>query len=392
MPERNLNFDNIIDRRNTYSLKYDFAERRGMPADVLPLWVADMDFPVSSYIQDALAEFNNMGIYGYSETKEDYFEVVKAWMKRHYDWEIGERRELIKTPGIVFAIAMAIKAFTEVGDAVLINSPVYYPFTEAIEDNERRVVSSDLVQNEDGRYYIDLEDLERKITENNIALYLLCNPHNPGGSAWSKEELSAIGEICLKHNVIVVSDEIHADFTWKGAHTVFANISKALADITITCTSPSKSFNVAGLQISNIIIQNPRIRERFRRQVAAAGYSQVSSGGIVGCVAAYTHGDEWLAAVRKYILDNLEYAHSYLQEKLPWLGSNVPEATYLMWLDFRKSGLSDEEINRRIIHEAKLWLDAGSIFGAPGAGFQRINAACPRAILAEALERLVKVF
>ncbi len=392
MPERNQDFDKIRDRKNTWSLKYDFAKRRGMPEDCLPMWVADMDFPVSSYIQDALADFNSLGIYGYSETKEEYFAVVRDWMKRRYGWEVPDRHWLIKTPGIVFAIAMAVKGFTKPGDPVLINSPVYYPFTEAIEDNDRRVVSSDLVMNGEGRYTIDLVDLEQKITENDIRLYLLCNPHNPGGSVWSREELLRIGEICVKHHVIVVSDEIHADFTWQGTHTVFAGLSEDIARHTITCTSPSKSFNIAGLQISNILISEPEIRKRFRRQVAAAGYSQVSAGGIVSCVAAYTRGEEWLSAVRSYIYDNLVFAHEFLSERLPWLGCSIPQGTYLMWLDFRNSGLTDARINEKIIHEAKLWLDAGTIFGATGAGFQRINVACPRTVLKEALERLVTVF
>ncbi len=240
MPERNLDFDTIIERRGTDCLKYDFALRRGMPEDVLPLWVADMDFKTSSYVEDAVIERTRHAIFGYTEVQGEYFDAVAGWMKRHHDWEI-KPQWLIKTPGVVFALAAAVKAFSNPGDKVLIQQPVYYPFTEVIEDNGRTVVSNDLVLGEDNRYTIDFDDFEKKITDNDIHLFLLCNPHNPSRRVFTKEELTRIGDICLKHDVLVVSDEIHNDFVFEGEHTIFANVKKEFEDISIICTSPSSS-------------------------------------------------------------------------------------------------------------------------------------------------------
>ena len=249
MAERNLDFDRIIDRKNTRCLKYDFAVKRGMPEDVLPLWVADMDFETSSYIEDALTERVKEGIFGYSDVQTPYFEIIRDWMIRHHDWEPQEKW-LIKTPGVVFALAMAVKAYTDPGDKVLLQQPVYYPFSEVITDNGREVVSNDLVLTVDGTYKIDFADFEQKIIANGIKLFLLCSPHNPVGRVWTKEELEKIGDICVKHGVTVVSDEIHNDFIWEGTHTVFAGIKKEFADISVTCTSPSKTFNLASMLIS----------------------------------------------------------------------------------------------------------------------------------------------
>lgn len=385
--ERNLDFDTVIERKNTNCLKYDFARRRGMPEDVLPLWVADMDFKTSSYVQDALEKQITHGIFGYSEVQEEYFEAVKGWMKRHYDWEISERW-LIKTPGIVFALAMAVKAFTKPGDRILIQLPVYYPFREIIEDNGRVMVSNTLTYGEDNKYHIDFNDFEQKIIRENIKLFFLCNPHNPVGRVWSKDELTRLGDICYKHHVIVVSDEIHADFVFQGKHQVFADIKKEYEEITITCTSPSKTFNLAGLQLSNIFIPNPQIKKAFREQINAAGYSQLTVMGLVACEAAYRHGDEWYEAMHQYVQDNIAFTKNYVEENLPGVTMVEHEGTYLVWLDFRGTGLSVDQLEHLIIHEAKLWLDSGTIFGECGKGFQRINVACPRSVLNEALGRI----
>lgn len=387
MAEKNLDFDTIIDRRNTKSLKYDFAEKRGMPEDVLPLWVADMDFKTSSYIQEALQNQLEHGIFGYSEVKEDYFEIVKQWMARHYHWKVS-RDWLVKTPGIVLALAMAVKAFTEPGDSVLIQLPVYYPFRQVIEDNGRVVVSNTLILGEDNRYHIDFEDFEEKIVRKKIKLFYLCNPHNPVGRVWTREELTRLGDICYKHHVIVVSDEIHADFVFQGTHHVFAGLKPEYEDITITCTSPSKTFNIAGLQISNSFIANPEVRHKFRRQLAAAGYSQLNVMGLVACEAAYGKGEEWYQAMHRYVAKNIAFTRTFVKEQLPEVTLVEHEGTYLMWLDFRGTGLKGAKLEHLIVHEAKLWLDSGKIFGACGAGFQRINVACPRAVLEEALRRL----
>ena len=390
MPERNLHFDEVIPRKGTDCLKYDFALRRGMPEDVLPLWVADMDFKTSSYIEDAVIERTKHAIFGYSEVQQEYFEAVAGWMKRHHNWDI-DRRWLIKTPGVVFALAAAVKAFSSVGDKVLIQQPVYYPFTEVIEDNGRVVVSNDLVLGEDNRYRIDFEDFERQITENNIKLFLLCNPHNPSRRVFTKDELIKLGDICLKHGVIVVSDEIHNDFVFEGEHTVFASISKEFADMSVVCTSPSKTFNLAGMLISNILIPNPSLKRKFRNEVAAAGISQLGTLGLTAAQAAYEKGDEWYEAMLSYVKGNIDYVRDFTKNELTGVRFIEGEGTYLVWLDFRGTGLSNEEIDRRIIHEAKLWLDSGKVFGEIGDGFQRINVAAPRSIVEECLKRIKSI-
>lgn len=387
MAERNLDFDRIIDRKNTRCLKYDFAVKRGMPEDVLPLWVADMDFETSSYIEDALTERVQEGIFGYSDVQTPYFEIIRDWMIRHHDWEPQEKW-LIKTPGVVFALAMAVKAYTDPGDKVLLQQPVYYPFSEVITDNGREVVSNDLVLTEDGTYKIDFADFEQKIIANGIKLFLLCSPHNPVGRVWIKEELEKIGDICVKHGVTVVSDEIHNDFIWEGTHTVFAGIKKEFADISVTCTSPSKTFNLASMLISNIFIPNQILRRKFRKEMDRAGISQLSVLGLVATEAAYAHGDEWYAAMKNYVRDNIAFARAYVEENLPGVRMIDTQGTYLIWLDFRQTGLTVEQLDHKIIYEAGLWLDSGKIFGKTGEGFERINVACPRAVLQEALDRI----
>ena len=390
MAERNLDFDRIINRKNTDCLKYDFAVKRGMPADVLPLWVADMDFETSSYIEDALVERAKMGIYGYSDAQTPYFEAVAGWMKRHHNWEPKEEW-LIKTPGVVFALAMAVKAYTAPGDAVLIQSPVYYPFSEVIADNGRRVVSSTLVLGDDNRYHMDVADFEEKLKAENVKLFFLCNPHNPVGRVWTKEELLRLGDICEKYGVIVVSDEIHADFVFEGSHQVLAGLKESYRKFVVTCTAPSKTFNLAGLQVSNIFIPDDALRRKFEQAVGASGYSQLNTMGLVACEAAYRHGEEWYEAVKAYIRENLAYAQHFLEEQIPQVKAVKPEGTYLLWVDFRSLGLSGKELEDLIVKKAGLWLDSGDIFGAAGRGFERINVACPRSVLTEALERLARV-
>lgn len=387
MAERNLDFDKVINRKNTKSLKYDFAKRRGMPEDVMPFWVADMDFETSSYIEDALIERAKHGIFGYSEVQTPYFETVRDWMKRHHDWDVQERW-LVKTPGVVFALAMAVKAYTEPGDRVLLQLPVYYPFSEVIEDNGRKVVSNNLYLGKDNRYHIDFEDFEQKIVEEQIKLFLLCNPHNPVGRVWTKEELIKLGDICLKHHVVVVSDEIHQDFVFQGKHTVFANLKKEYEDISITCTSPSKTFNLASMMMSNIFIPNRELKHKFRKEVDAAGISQLGVMGLVACETAYSKGEEWYQAMLSYVGDNIAFTRKFVEENLQGVRMVEHEGTYLVWLDFRGTGLDADEIERRIIYKARLWLDSGKIFGACGRGFQRINVACPRSVLLQALERM----
>ena len=386
-----INFDEIIDRRNTSCLKHDFAVERGYPADILPFWVADMDFRAPAPVIDALKVRAEHGIFGYTQVKDDYFAVLQNWFRTRHDWTV-ERRELILTPGVVFAIATAIRAFTKRGDAVLIQQPVYYPFANMIRQNERVIVDNPLCLIE-GRYEIDFADFEQKIIEHRVKLFILCSPHNPVGRVWTRAELEQIAAVCLRHNVIVVADEIHEEFVRPGfRHVPFASLSEEAAAITVTCTSPSKTFNLAGLQISNIFIRNTLLRRRFKEELGRTGYDEPNTLGLTGAKAAYEHGAEWLAQLLAYIEENHSRTKSFLAAHLPKVQIIEPEGTYLLWLDFRAYGLSDEALNEKIIREAHLWLDDGPIFGAGGSGFQRINIACPWATLETGLQNLAKAF
>lgn len=384
-----MDFDRFIERRGTSSLKYDFMAERGRPENLLPLWVADMDFQTAPAILESLEETVKHGIFGYSETKEPYYNAVSGWYERHFDWHI-EKDWLIKTPGVVFALAAAVRAFTKEWDGVLLQQPVYYPFSEVILDNSRVLVNNSL-KLADGHYEINFEDFEKKIIEYRVKLFFLCSPHNPVGRVWKKWELKKIGDICLKHGVIVVSDEIHSDFVYPGhRHHVFANLGPEYADISVTCTAPSKTFNLAGLQISNIIISNPGLRRKFLKAVASAGYSQANLMGIVACQAAYESGEEWLSGLKEYLYENLNFVRDYLKEKLPEIKLIEPEGTYLLWLDFRNLNLTETEREQLIVEKAGLWLDSGAMFDQVGDGFERINIACPRKTLERALDQLEK--
>ena len=382
-------FDRIVERKGTNSLKYDFARERGKREDVLPLWVADMDFQTAPEILEQLKQAVEHGIYGYSESKDGYFRAVQHWYDEHFGWHV-EKNWLVKTPGVVFALAMAIKAFTKKGDAVLLQQPMYYPFSEVIRDNDRVLINSPL-KLENGHYEIDFEDLEEKIQDNSVKLFLLCSPHNPVGRVWQEWELRKLGDICLRHSVLVVSDEIHSDFTYEGhVHHVFANLSPEISNITVTCTAPSKTFNLAGLQVSNIFISNEKLRKQFKKAVDAAGYSQLNLMGLVACQAAYEKGEPWFKALKAYLAENLEFVRVYLKEHLPQISLVEPEGTYLIWLDFRRLGLTESQREDLIVNKAHLWLDSGVMFGPDGEGFERINIACPRAVLQKALEQLEK--
>ena len=387
------NFDKIINRKGTNCLKYDYAVERGKPADVLPLWVADMDFTVSEEITKSLHAAVDHGIYGYTQPKDAYYNAITNWMEKNHNWKT-KREWIMKTPGVVFALGAAVKAFTKPGDAVLIQNPVYYPFTNIIRDNDRRVIDNTLVYEKrvtegKSQYSIDYEDFERKIVQENIKLFILCNPHNPVGRVWNREELQYLGEISLRHHVIVVSDEIHNDFVYPGfEHTVFANVDPRFAEFTVTCTAPSKTFNLAGLQISNIFISNETLREAFQKEIDKTGYDEPNALGAVACEAAYRGGQEWLDQLRAYLLENLNFLRTYLQEKIPQIHLVEPEGTYLVWLDCSELGISGKELDQFIVEKAGLWLDGGAMFGPSGADFQRVNIACPRATLELALDKL----
>ena len=384
-------FDSFIDRHNTSSLKFDFAKERGRPEDVLSYWVADMDFPTAPEIIAAVTARAQNGIYGYTDVKEPYFAAVQSWYRNRFGYTV-QREWLTVTPGVVFAVALAIQAFTKKGDAVLIQNPVYYPFSETVVAADRVLVSEPLVWH-NGRYEIDFSAFESAVVKNNVRLFLLCNPHNPGGRSWTRTELETIGRICLRHNVIVVSDEIHSDFVWSPCtHTMFASISPELEAITVTCTSPSKTFNLAGLQVSNIFVANPSLNAAYRNALDAFGYSQPPLMGLTACEAAYTNGTEWLSAAKAYIEANIERTVSYLNTNEPRIRAYKPEATYLVWIDCHGLGVTDHELNHAITNNAKVWLDAGRIFGKEGECFERINVCTSWAYLESGLSRLVAEF
>lgn len=387
----NYDFDTVTDRKNTNAIKYDLAKKRGKPEDAVSLWVADMDFPTAPCIQKAVAEKAAHGIWGYSRPDNRYYDALKKWYKERHNFEV-QNEWVVNTPGVCFALAAAIKAFTKEGESVLIQKPVYYPFFNIINSLQRKVVNSSLIL-KNNHYEIDFDDFERKIVQENVKMFILCSPHNPGGRVWTKQELQKISEICLAHNVLVVSDEIHSDITFgSNVHTVYGSLSEQALKNSIICTAPSKSFNLAGLQFSNIFIADEKLRKAFSEELDKTGYDEPSVFGIVAATAAYSEGADWFDSVKSYIWENILFAKNYIEENASQIKVLVPEGTYLLWLDFSKTGLSDSEINDRVLNKAKVWLDRGSMFGKEGEKFQRINCATPRIILEDALKRICSQF
>lgn len=386
-----FDFDTVVNRKNTNAIKYDLAKKRGKPEDAVSLWVADMDFPTAPCIQKAVAEKAAHGIWGYSRPDNRYYDALKKWYKERHNFEV-QNEWVVNTPGVCFALATAIKAFTNEGESVLIQKPVYYPFFNIINSLQRKVVNSSLIL-KNSHYEIDFDDFERKIVQENVKMFILCSPHNPGGRVWTKQELQKISEICLAHNVLVVSDEIHSDIIFgSNVHTVYGSLSEQALKNSIICTAPSKSFNLAGLQFSNIFIADEKLRKAFSKELEKTGYDEPSVFGIVAATAAYSEGADWFDSVKSYIWENILFAKNYIEENASQIKVLVPEGAYLLWLDFSKTGLSDSEINDRVLNKAKVWLDRGSMFGKEGEKFQRINCATPRIILEDALKRICSQF
>lgn len=380
-------FDTIYDRRGTASLKYDFGIPRKGRNDLLPLWVADMDFRLPDEILDEIVNRTSHGIFGYTDPDEKYFDALRLWYGKRHGIEF-ENGWVTVEPGVVYSIACTIRAFTKPGDAVLIQQPVYYPFMETIELNNRKLVNNQLVY-KDGRYEIDFDDFERKIIENDVKLFILCSPHNPVGRVWTKEELIRLGDICLARDVYIFADEIHSDFVYKGhKHTSFLTLGDKYREKIILGTSPSKTFNLAGLQVANIIIPDDALRKRYRIENDAAGYSQGNTLGMIATQAAYTKGGQWLDELLEYLQGNVSYIREFVRDKLPEIRLVEPEGTYLVWLDF--SGYTDNyrELKKLIEDEAKLWLDPGIIFGSRTALFERINIASPLSVIEQAMNQL----
>ncbi len=382
-------FDERINRFDTHSVKWDHTEAIFEKEDLLPMWVADMDFRAPQPVIDALTTRIQHGIFGYSMPTENTKSAIQGWLNRRHHWSI-QQDWIVFTPGVVPALSAAVNTYTEKGDKVVIQSPVYYPFRDMVEKSEREVVDNPLVR-KNGKYEMDFNDLETKIADPEVKMLLLCNPHNPVGRVWKKEELIKLAELCLANHVLIVSDDIHFDLIFKGyEHTLISSLSNEIAANTITCIAPSKTFNLAGMQLSTIIIPDEEKREKFNAYMGKLGLFAPSPFGITAVEAAYNHGEEWLDDLMDYLQENLSYLTTFINERLPQIDVIEPEGTYLVWLDFTKLNMSHEELEQFVQGEARLALDEGYIFGEGGKGFERINIACPQSVLQEGLERLEK--
>jgi len=382
------NFDKIINRAGTHSLKWDFCEKLTGEKEILPMWIADMDFEAPEPVVEAIRKWTEHGIFGYTERSDTYYDAVIQWMKKRHDWEV-HKEWITFTPGVVPSINIAVQAFSQPGDKVILQPPVYYPFMSAVLNNGRRVVNNNL-RIEEGRFLMDYEALKNSIDEK-TRMIILCSPHNPVGRVWTKDELETLARICLDHDIIMVSDEIHSDLVMKQySHTPLATLSEEVEKAVVTCTAPNKTFNLAGLQMANIIIPNRTLYNQFKNTVAKAGLEMANMFGIVATEAAYNHGEEWLEQLLKYLQQNYNFLVSFIEENIPQVKVFPLEGTYLVWLDFRSYGLSDEKMKELLRKKAKVWLSEGYIFGRGGEGFQRMNIACPRKLLEEGLTRIAK--
>ncbi|MCT4660824.1 MAG: pyridoxal phosphate-dependent aminotransferase [Tissierellales bacterium] len=381
-------FSKPINRANTHSLKWDgIKEKFGInPEGILPLWVADMDFKSPIEVADMLKHKASHGIYGYSGDFEDYEDSVIRWMKNRHGWDI-DRGWIAYTPGIVTGLNLLVSALTKPGDKIIVQPPVYTPFYEAINNHGCEVVENPLIKNGD-RYEMDFENLESQMSEN-VKLLILCSPHNPVGRVWTREELTRLGEICEKHGVIVISDEIHGDLIYKKSkHTPFAMLGESFAQNTVICTAPSKTFNVAGLNTANLIIPNEKLRKAYLDKRASFGISRPNVFGFEALEAAYTFGEEWLEQLLVYLEGNADFVKSYIDENLPQIKVSKPDGTYLMWLDFRGMPVKGKELEDFLIREAKVLMNQGDCYGTGGDGFVRLNIGCARVVLEDALERI----
>lgn len=391
----NYDFDKVIARENTNSIKWDpaiFNEIIGFESEgVLPLWVADMDFRVPEVVIDALSKRVEHGVFGYSSPLDEYFKALTWWQKSRHDWDI-KREWVTTTPGIVPALNFFIRALSAEGDKIIIQEPVYYPFRNTIEANDR-IVANNPLKLENGKYKMDYEHLEELAKDPQAKMIILCSPHNPLGLVWSHEELRQLGEICNKHNVIVIADEIHNDLILPGnKHVTYALLGEEFATNAVICTAPSKTFNLAGLQTSNIIIPNPHIKEKIDLELKKSSIGSLNLFGIVATTAAYTEeGAEWLDQLLAYLDSNVEFMGNFVKTRMPNVKLIKPQGTYLAWLDFKETSIH-EDLEKKLHEEAKVLLDGGSWFGIGGEGYMRINFACPRSILEEALERIAKLF
>lgn len=375
-------FDTPVNRRGTNSYKWDSTDVDG----VLPLWVADMDFPTAPVIVRALQERVNHGIFGYTRVPESYYKAVIRWFRRRHNWCM-EREWMMYTSGVVPALSATIKALTRPGDGVLVMTPVYNCFFSSIRNNRCRTESVPLIYDKQ-TYHVDWEALEEMAAKSHVKVLLLCNPHNPAGRVWTRSELERIGEICLKHNVWVIADEIHCELVMPGyTYTPFASVDKRFLPFTITCVSPSKAFNLAGLQIATIVCANGEVRAKIDRAINDNEVCDVNPFGVIATEAAYNEGEEWLSQLIEYLHSNYCYMKEYCDKHLPEFPLTMLEGTYLAWMDCRCMNMPSEELEHELLKEQKLWLNAGSMYGAEGEGFMRWNLACTRSTLQETLQR-----
>lgn len=389
------NFDEIVNRRGTYSVKWDggeFIKRAGLTKrydeETLPLFTADMDLPVPQPLLDALHKTVDNRIFGYSIFPNEYYEAIQYWFKKRHDWEI-KKEEIIYSPGTVHALNIAVRAFTEPGDGVIIQRPVYPPFTRAIEGNGRQVVNNALICDDEGYYSIDFEDFEAKAKEEKTKLFILCNPHNPIGRVFNREELKKLADICVQNGVLIIADEIHGDLIRR--HQTFIPIAKVTDnnDHIITCTAINKTFNVAGLHCTNVIIPNQAHKKTFSKEM---GMQMASPFTISALIAVYNEGEDWLEQLKEYIDGTMEFVQRFLAEKMPKVKVRIPEGTYVMWMDFSAYGISPKEVHDRIYNKANVILEDGSMFGDEGVNYQRICIPSPRPMIKEAFERIAREF
>ena len=380
------NFDEIIDRKNNHSTKYNELMKKFGTDDVISLWIADMDFKTAEPIIKAVEEKARHGIFGYVYRPDEYFQSFINWQKRQHNWNVN--KELLSfSIGVVPALATLVKQFSEKGDKILIQTPVYSEFYDINHDNGRTVIENKFSE-KDGEYFLDLKDLENKLKEQ-PKLFIFCNPQNPIGHVWTYDELKAIGDLCIKYNVPVVSDEIHADLTlWGNKHIPFASVSEEIGKNTITCTSTGKAFNLAGLQCATVVFNNLQEKQKFDKFWKDLEVHRNNPFNLVATIAAYNEGDEYLSQLKKYLEDNIMFVHNYLKDNIPNIKSNIPQATYLIWLDCRELGLNQKELEEFMLKKAKLGLNPGRSFQKDLEGFMRLNSACPRAVLKKAMEQL----
>jgi len=382
------NFDTLIDRTKTDSIKWNRDTLPEGCRDAIPLWVADMDFASPPEVGAAILERAAHPIYGYTNRSEEYYRSFIDWMKRRNSWNIG-REWIAFSPGVVPALNLAVLAYTQPGDKIIVQPPVYYPFESAVLNNGRQLVENPLVIR-DGRYTMDFDDRDKKI-DARTKLLILCSPHNPVGRVWTAGELSRLVDICAERGIVIASDEIHSDIiVGTEVHHCTATVSDNAAAITVTFTAPNKTFNLAGLQIANVVIPNAQLRHAFVQQVANIGLGLANIFGMVAQEAAYSKGEPWLEELLAYLRGNYEVVKKFLSERIPSIRIFPLEGTYLPWLDCRDLGLSDARLHDLFLKDAKLWLDDGTMFGTGGSGFMRLNIACPRSLLVRALEQLEK--